>query len=206
LSKVAITGNVSGTGTLTIAAPNTNTDRTLTLPDNTGTMMLTNTAVAKSQLPAGSVLQVLQTVKTDTFSTASTSATDLTGLSVSITPTSASSKILVMYDVKASIENAQMSFFLVRGSTTIYIGDSAGSRIRASSVVGGIPDPSESNRYPQQMTAIYLDSPATTSATTYKIQCQVNALTGYVNRSGADQDDVFRARVPSSITVMEIAA
>ena len=39
MSKVAITGNASGTGTLTIAAPNTNTDRTLTLPDSTGAIL-----------------------------------------------------------------------------------------------------------------------------------------------------------------------
>lgn len=39
MSKVAIQGNASGTGTLTIAAPNTNTDRTLTLPDGAGTVL-----------------------------------------------------------------------------------------------------------------------------------------------------------------------
>lgn len=39
MSKVAIQGNASGTGTLTIAAPNTNTDRTLTLPDEAGTVL-----------------------------------------------------------------------------------------------------------------------------------------------------------------------
>jgi len=39
MSKIALTPNVSGTGTLTIAAPNTSTDRTLTLPDETGTII-----------------------------------------------------------------------------------------------------------------------------------------------------------------------
>jgi hypothetical protein len=38
MSKVAVTGNASGTGTFTIAAPNSNSDRTLTLPDNSGTI------------------------------------------------------------------------------------------------------------------------------------------------------------------------
>lgn len=46
MSKVAITGNASGTGTLTIAAPNTSTDRTLTLPDNTGTIITTASTFA----------------------------------------------------------------------------------------------------------------------------------------------------------------
>jgi hypothetical protein len=44
LSKVAIEGNALGTGTLTIAAPNTNTNRTLTLPDASGTMVVTGGA------------------------------------------------------------------------------------------------------------------------------------------------------------------
>jgi len=48
MSKVAITGNASGTGTLTIAAPNTNTDRTLTLPDEAGTVLTTTSGVAKT--------------------------------------------------------------------------------------------------------------------------------------------------------------
>jgi hypothetical protein len=57
MSKIALTPNASGTGTLTIAAPNTNTDRTLTLPDATGTVVLadaaqtlTNKSIAASQL------------------------------------------------------------------------------------------------------------------------------------------------------------
>jgi len=43
MSRIAIQGNASGTGTLTIAAPNTNTDRTLTLPDEAGTVLTTAT-------------------------------------------------------------------------------------------------------------------------------------------------------------------
>jgi len=44
MSKVALSGNASGTGTFTIASPNSNTDQTLTLPDNTGTILTTATA------------------------------------------------------------------------------------------------------------------------------------------------------------------
>jgi hypothetical protein len=46
MSKIALSGNASGTGTLTIAAPNTDTDRTLTLPDNTGTIITTGSTFA----------------------------------------------------------------------------------------------------------------------------------------------------------------
>lgn len=56
MSKVAITGNASGTGTLTIAAPNTNTDRTLTLPDEAGTVLTSGGAIdVDPSAPADSV-------------------------------------------------------------------------------------------------------------------------------------------------------
>ena len=48
MSKVAIQGNASGTGTFTIAAPNSNTDRTLTLPDEAGTILTTSSDVLTS--------------------------------------------------------------------------------------------------------------------------------------------------------------
>ena len=51
--------------------------------------------IGDAGLPAGSVLQVVQTVKTDTFATTSTSFVDITGVSVAITPSSTSSKILI---------------------------------------------------------------------------------------------------------------
>lgn len=205
--SIVLVGSTSGSCTLQEQAVAGNT--TLTLPTVSGTILTTGSSgqsIPKAALPTGSVLQVLQAVKTDTFSTSSTTYTDVTGLSISITPTSASSKILVMYDVKGSCGNIQLAFALVRNSTQIYVGDASGNRRRASSVVGGIPEPSESYRFPQQGCAIFLDSPATTSSTTYKVQAVVNAGTGYVNRADDDQDENYRGRVASSITVMEIAA
>jgi len=56
MSKIALTGNASGTGTLTIASPNTNVDRTLTLPDNTGTLLSTTST---SVLPKGAPLFIV---------------------------------------------------------------------------------------------------------------------------------------------------
>jgi microcystin-dependent protein len=52
MSKVALSGNASGTGTFTIASPNSNTDRTLTLPDSSGTVA----TIEEASLPAGSVI------------------------------------------------------------------------------------------------------------------------------------------------------
>jgi hypothetical protein len=51
-----------------------------------------------------------------------------------------------------------------------------------------------------------LDSPATTSATTYKLEMKMNSGTSFVNRSNADTDSAVFARYASTITVMEIAA
>jgi hypothetical protein len=163
---------------------------------------------SRANLPAGSVLQVVQTVKSDTFTTTSSSYIDITGLSVTITPTSASNKILVIYNTTVGAQSGQYSvgLQLVRNSTAIYLGDTAGSRTRSSSWAW-----SESSQYAMIPTnGTFLDSPATTSATTYKLQ-MINpygsggAVT-YLNRNQVDGDNAVAGRTPSSITVMEIAA
>jgi hypothetical protein len=65
MSKVALSGNALGTGTFTIASPNSNTDRTLTLPDNTGTILTTATAGVPVNGPAFSAFNNLgQTLTT----------------------------------------------------------------------------------------------------------------------------------------------
>ena len=154
----------------------------------------------------GKVLQVLSTAKTDTFSTNSTSYTDVTGLSVSITPSSTSSKILVMMECNVGNDNNVSAFLrMVRGSTAIFVGDSAGSRIQATSGNGDDP----SNQFVYQMSGVFLDSPSTTSATTYKIQANTensgNLGYMYINRAGTDSDNNQHGRYASSITVMEVS-
>jgi hypothetical protein len=170
--------------------------------------MLTNTAVAKSQLPAGSVLQVVSTTKTDAFSTNAGSYTDVTGLSVSITPTSASNKILVFLSLSMSGQdgNAGAVYRFVRDSTAICIGDAAGDRGRSS---GGVAYIANTNVY-TTISGSFLDSPATTSATTYKVQvvCGNSGGNVYINRTESDSNitNPFSSRSTSTITVMEIAA
>lgn len=152
---------------------------------------------------SGSILQAVSTTKTDTFSTTSTAYTDITGLSVSITPTSTSSRILVFTNFQASVSgDIAVMFQFVRGSTAISIGDAAGNRTRASASL------LQSNITEQLGTFSFhfLDSPATTSATTYKVQTFVNAGTMYVGRTGSDSDLATRPRTASTITVMEISA
>jgi hypothetical protein len=149
-------------------------------------------------------VQVLQTVKTDTFTTTSSSFTDVTGLSVNITPTSASSKILVLYSTSIGAPSGQYSVGvrLVRDSTAIYLGDVRGSRTRASSWSW-----SESSQYSLiPVNGIFLDSPATTSATTYKLQMiSAYGVTVYLNRNEIDGNNAVQGSIPSQITVMEIS-
>ena len=208
MSKVVIQGNASGTGDFTIAAPNSNTDRTLTLPDEAGTV-LTTAGVPSSALPAGSVLQVLQTVKTDTFSVTGTTWTDVTGLSVNITPSSSSNKILMLADVSVGSSTFAAYIKFKRDSTDIYLPDVAGSRPRIQGRGGHAPqsgDPYGLNK----ISVMYLDSPSTTSQITYKMQLRTYSSTtviGYINRTHQDRDNAnYDARSVSSVTVMEIAA
>ena len=153
------------------------------------------------------ISQVLSTAKTDVFSTNSTSFVDVTGLSVTITPSSATSTILIFADVKIGNATAVGAFVrLMRDSTAIYIGDTAGSRTRATYSTADDP----SSQWIYQGAGIFLDSPATTSATVYKIQMssEVSPNTGtvYLNSSGEDLNSADFARTASSITVMEIKA
>ena len=193
MSKIALSGNASGTGTFTLASPNSSTDRTLDLPDASGVIDRLNRA--------GNVLQVVSATKTDTFSTTSTSLVDVTGLSVSITPTSATSKILVFVVASGGGLEATngMNLALLRGATQISLGDASGSRSRGFGGNQQISNALHTN------TSVFLDSPATTSATTYKVQASVNTGTGYINRTHNDADNAYTTRGVSSITVMEIA-
>jgi len=177
-----------------------------------GDMAWTST-FSRSNMPTGSVLQVVQTAKTDTFVT-SASATDtaVTGLTVSITPTSSSSKILVFCNLGIAAENAQGGAAkltrTIGGSTTqLSLADAAGSRARGS-FAGSAYRGNSSNYllmlWHQSLT--YLDSPATTSATTYGVQVSSISTGTYINRTGDDSNSGDMYRGVSYITVMEIAA
>jgi hypothetical protein len=172
-----------------------------------GTLTTASRGIAKASMPAGSVLQVLQAAKTDTQSTSSATFGDITGLSVSITPTSISSKILVTASVSRGTDTNQITNFqFMRDSTAIGIGDTAGSRVRATmSMYFGSSD---AVSHIGTATMTYLDSPATTSATTYKVQfrSQAGGQISYINRNSSDGDGSTVPRTISTITVMEIAA
>lgn len=147
------------------------------------------------------VLQVVSTTKTDTFSTTSTTMTDLTGLSLSITPSATSSKVLLIANFQARTNNNAVALAqFVRDSTAIGIGDAAGSRTRATS--GMYTFNLSSFVMPMQ----FLDSPNTTSATTYKVQMMTSAGTATVSDTGDGSDAAANGRLVATITAMEISA
>ena len=220
MSSVVVSGDTSGA--ITISAPAISGTNTLTLPAVTDTLVglaatqtLTNKSivatqltgtVAAARLPAGSVLQVVSTTKTDTQASTSVAFIDITGLSASITPSSASNKVLVLWSVNGSQAVAVSAVYLklLRNSTDIAIGTgSMGSRIPCSS---GIASPAASI-LASPASGNFLDSPASTSSVTYKLQIAATAgsALAYVNRTDGDADNASYGRGASTITVMEIA-
>jgi hypothetical protein len=163
--------------------------------------VVTNGVVAKAALPSGSVLQVVQTVKTDTFTTSSTSFVDITGLSATITPLSTSSKVLVCVFAQGRHTGANVSATkLLRDSTDILLGDTAGSRTRSSKA-----EFTNTALHSVTHDLMYLDSPSTTSAVTYKIQVRVNANSVQFSATGDDSDASGNSRSTAQIILMEIA-
>lgn len=152
------------------------------------------------------VLQVVSTAKTDTFTTSSTTLVDVTGLSASITPSATSSKILVMVHMTTALDGTATNGLyatLFRNTTAIGIGDASGVRAQITTDQGITSFSNGLNN----LSFVYLDSPATTSATTYKIQVRSETAAAlYVNRSRTDANNAGVGRGISTITVMEISA
>jgi len=158
MSSIVVSGDTSGA--ITIAAPAVAGTNTLTLPASTGTIALTGAAVTRSQMPIGSVIQVVSATTTSSVSTSSTSFVT-TSFAVSITPTTATNKIILMmsggnFDSN-STSNAGILATFYRNSTNI--GSTNGlyllRSVTARLLISG--------------NLVAYDSPATTSATTYTL-------------------------------------
>ena len=156
---------------------------------------------------SGGILQVVSTTKTDTFTTTSAGFTDITGLSASITPSSASSKIYCVATVNGASttgnDSSRAMVRLLRDATAIAVGDANGSRTQMSfnlSTRG-----TNSGKILMNGTVNFLDSPATTSATTYKMQVASEGVTAFINRQESDADNSDVGLAVSTITLMEVA-
>lgn len=149
---------------------------------------------------AGIPVQVVQGTLSTTLGMNTQSYTD-TGLSISITPTASTSTVLVRAVVNCSTSsNDVIGLQLVRNSTAIGVGTAAGSRttVGASTFIQG-------NNSMSTLTLEYLDSPATTSATTYKVQyISLYGVNVYINRTIDDTNSSSYTRGLSTITCMEV--
>ena len=164
--------------------------------------MLASSSVTAAKLASGvggKILQVKQTFKNDTASTSSGSFSDISGLTVSITPSSTSNKILYKGSLYLAYTGAEGNFRLKRtiGGTTTEIGNASvvDDDADGTFAIGG------SSLY---LTANFefLDSPNTTSAITYGIKWHMHSGTMYLNRTW--DNNWFHG--VSSITAMEVSA
>ena len=140
----------------------------------------------------GKLKQVVQATTTAFFSTTSTSLVDITNMSVSITPTANTSKVLVLISCPTLYrggDNGSLTIRIVRDSTAIWETGLWGVGLNTT------------NAYAIDFSQWYLDSPATTSSTTYKVQMKINAGTNaaYWNYNGS-------ATEVANITLFEIGA
>ena len=168
----------------------------------------TNRIVPRDGLPSGSaggIIQVRSATITNAPTFTQTSYTDLTGLAVSITPTRTDSKVLIMVNIHATSNSATQAYFRIfrtSDNTAVCVGAASGSRVHAT--MG-------TNMYvqsyaTQSCSMNFLDSPATTSNFTYKVQTRTQGAGGiYVNRSVTDDNNNNAGRFASSITVMEVS-
>ena len=176
----------SGGGSVTIQEPATASNFTQTLPASDGTILTT------SSPQSGSVIQVVNATFGTVFTTNSSTYTDC-GLTASITPKFSTSKILVFVNlcgVSKATGNTAFNAKLVRNSTDIL-------QIEG---IAGFNNTTTDNNIGSVSTS-YLDSPATTSATTYKVQVQSGANIAVVRIN-----NTYILGSTSTITLMEIAA
>ena len=197
-TAIAITGDT--TGNLAFQTNGTTTAMTINTSQNVQLNAAAGKILNSSGNPilqqTGSVLQVVSTTSTTLFSSTATSPIDITGFSVTITPTSATSKILIMFSCVGSATNS-LNLYLNRNGTNISLG--SGGSLKNATITS---IPTASTVYAYSYSANFLDSPATTSSITYKVQGDTDAGTFYINRRG--NDTLFAS--PATITVMEIAA
>ena len=187
----------SSSGSVSLQAPASTSggaNRVVTLPD-------------RDQVGLGRILQVVQTTKTDAFTTTSQTAVDVTGFTAAITPSSSSSKVLVTVNLgtfnnQHELKRAMVT--IVRGSTNVLVGD-ADTGHEVTAVMCTRSNSGDGNRVQIPFSYTVLDSPNTTSATTYKIQVFASdGGTVSINRPGTR--DQYSGNTASTLILQEVAA
>ena len=192
--------SASGGGSFSLQAPSSSANtRVMTLPDTADGTILTTT-----NPKAGNILQVVQTVKSDvsTFSIATeTQTADV--MTISITPTSTSNKILLFVNLQAQSGTSGYSYSLNRGGTEIALGDTLSNRRRMTHATDN-----ELSNQQAFIGGMFLDSPATTSQVTYGIKLthpSSNTQTIVVNNQNVTSNDNKFTVTISTLTAMEVA-
>tara|TARA_Y100001970_G_scaffold268365_1_gene359541 strand:- start:976 stop:1509 length:534 start_codon:yes stop_codon:yes gene_type:complete len=156
----------------------------------------------------GGIIQVVQTVKRDRTTLSSQTLVDISGMSVSITPKFNTSKILIHYSLMVFSNAQYWSMRLVRNSdSTIFIGDTNANA--TSQTRGSFGSYQSSYVTAETVVQCFLDSPNTTSATTYKLQAGHPYTSSYtlgINASAATENGNYMTAGCSTITAMEVSA
>ena len=209
----------NGSNYVAIKAPdNLASNLTLTLPSadgSSGQVLQTNgSGVLSFASVGGGILQLKSANEPAKLTTTSTTYTGITNLSVTLTPASSSNKVLILANVNASGRNganAGGGFAIYKNGSILANanGNTLGSRTRgfAQSISGYAPSSSQ-EWVIQQGSVIFLDSPATTSSTTYQVYWRCEDTTGgsVLNASYDTTDNTDRRTHASNITVMEISS
>jgi len=142
---------------------------------------ITSGTISSARLPSGTVLQVVESFRTSSFAFSGQYSYQDSGLSVTITPRSSSSRFKLTGNLIASCSAAGWIFFrFVRNSTVVGNG-TLGTTINHN----GVTYITDFGRI-EPINGSFVDSPGTTSSITYKIQVATYTGTGYLNRRGAD--------------------
>jgi len=228
MSKIRLHG--SSSGYMEIAPPAAGSSETITLPNSAGEVLLSDgSAASLTQIPAANIvgvatagfgngtLQVVQTVKTDTFSFSASATGNTSGgvsgaaISASITPSSASNKVLIRGVLSVSCSNNnRIGIVIYADGTEISgsVGDASSSRSRVAT--GGQLISSSATAQHLMLGHEFLHSPSSTSSVTYSYRLvnldSNNSRTLYLNRGKDDSDAAHHFRSTSIITLEEIAA
>lgn len=156
------------------------------------------------------VLQVVSATKTDTQTILASTSLDfqeITDLNVTLTPASTSSKILLIATVNGSVDTRYGGFAFYRGTTKLTVGDVAGNRTLVAFTTGGNSSRSNEQYVMNPASGSLLDSPSTTSSTTYYLKGAAfyTGNTLLINKTSYDGDVNYTARGISTLTAMEIA-
>ena len=194
MSNIAIQGGATGTAVFTIESPTTNTNRTLTLPDEAGTI--------DTLQRAGNVLQVVN-VQTGAVATGTTtiafddtvpqSSEGTEFITLAITPTSSTSKLRIDFSVvlNHTVGTAILNACLFQDAIVNALAAASSQNVNS----GG----------PMIVAGSYYMTAGTTSSTTFKIRCG-SPTAGTVTLNGVNGVRFYAGVSNSFITITEVAA